>query len=93
MNDAPLAAGLALELTRKHVNSARPGAPVVPEVPEREARVRRRRQKLEVMAELAGLVDVHGAGVEPPPAVDAVEGVAVAAGDDHLQRAARRWPG
>jgi hypothetical protein len=45
MNDAPLAAGLALELTRKHVNSARPGAPVVPEVPEREARVRRRRQK------------------------------------------------
>ena len=45
MHDVPLAAGLALELTRKHVNSARPGAPVVPEVPEREARVRRRRQK------------------------------------------------
>ena len=29
MNDAPLAAGLALALTRTHVNSARPDAPVV----------------------------------------------------------------
>ena len=31
MNDAPLAARFALELTRTHVNSARPHAPVVPE--------------------------------------------------------------
>jgi hypothetical protein len=30
MNDAPLGAELALGLTRTHVNSARPGAPVVP---------------------------------------------------------------
>jgi hypothetical protein len=31
MNDAPLAAELALGLTRTHVNSARPHAPVVPD--------------------------------------------------------------
>jgi hypothetical protein len=43
MNDAPLAAELALELTRKHVNSARPGAPVIDE---RVTRRRRRRHKV-----------------------------------------------
>jgi hypothetical protein len=40
MNDAPLAADLALGLTRSHVNSARPGAPVVPDPEPRPHRVR-----------------------------------------------------
>ena len=41
MNDAPLAAELALGLTRAHVNSARPHAPVVLD-PEPRARARAR---------------------------------------------------
>src|SRR4051794_27969996 len=44
------------------------------------------RSELEVVAQVAGLVDVHRAGVEPPLTVDAVEGVAVVPGDDDLQR-------
>ncbi|HEX5090754.1 MAG TPA: hypothetical protein VFV89_23295 [Nocardioides sp.] len=35
MNDAPVAARLALGLTLTHVNSARPDAPVVPDPPPR----------------------------------------------------------
>jgi hypothetical protein len=42
--------------------------------------------ELQVLAQIAGLVDEHGPGVEPPPAVDPVEGVVVVAGDDDLQR-------
>jgi hypothetical protein len=43
MTEAPLAAQFALELTRTHVNSARPHAPVVTG---RGTRRRRRRQKV-----------------------------------------------
>jgi len=43
MNDAPLGGRFALELTRRHVRSARPEAPVVPD---RGTRRRRRSQRL-----------------------------------------------
>ena len=43
MAEAPLAAQFALELTRTHVNSARPNAPVVRG---RKTRRRRRPQKV-----------------------------------------------
>ena len=59
-----------------------------------ESQPRRRdgvtRSELQVVAGVADLVDEHDPGVEPPRAVDAVEGVAVVAGHDDLQRQVRR---
>ena len=48
--------------------------------------------ELQVVADVADLVDEHGAAVEPPRAVQAVKGVLVMPGDDHLAAADRAWP-
>ncbi len=40
----------------------------------------------QVLAHVTDEVDEDGAGVEPPPPVDSVEGVVIAAADDWLQR-------
>ena len=46
MMHEPLFAPAALELTRRHVNSARPDAPVVPDVTERPTRAAATRARL-----------------------------------------------
>lgn len=56
MNDAPLAAELAMGLTRRHVNSARPHAPVVTDRPPRP-RGRTRAHAASVLRHLADVLE------------------------------------
>src|SRR5581483_9244954 len=42
--------------------------------------------ELQVLTDIAELVDEHRAGVEPPDAVQPVKGVVIVPGHDHLQR-------
>src|ERR1700739_4737740 len=48
------------------------------------------RSELQVLADIADLVDEHGAAVKPPHAVQSVKRVLVMPGHDDLQRQFRR---
>lgn len=62
MTYEPIAASLAVELTRRHAGSARPDAPVVPDEPTRPARVANARLRV------AGSLRAVARWVEPSPA-------------------------
>ena len=51
------------------------------------------RSELQVLADVADLVDEHDATVEPPHAVQPMKRVFVVPGHDHLQRQVAAWPG
>jgi hypothetical protein len=62
MTYEPIAASLAVELTRRHAGSARPDAPVVPDEQPRPARVAAARLRV------AGSLRAAASWVEPRPA-------------------------